>query len=76
VSEQRFEMAREQFAAAVEHRPRFTEAWANLGIVCQVLGRRQDAEDAWKRVLELEESGPLRRNAERNLQMMEEGESP
>jgi arylsulfatase A-like enzyme/Tfp pilus assembly protein PilF len=76
VSEQRFEMAREQFVAAVEHRPRFTEAWANLAIVCQVLGRRQDAADAWKRVLELEESGPLRRNAERNLQTLEEGESP
>jgi len=74
VSEQRFELAREQFVAAVEHRPRFVEAWANLGIVCQLLGRKDDAREAWKHVMELEDSGPLRRNAERNLQMLERGE--
>jgi Flp pilus assembly protein TadD len=75
VTERRFELAREQFVAAVEHRPRFAEAWANLGIVCQILGRRQEAKDAWNRVIELEGAGPLRRNAERNLKVLEE-ESP
>ncbi|HMB71841.1 MAG TPA: sulfatase-like hydrolase/transferase [bacterium] len=73
VSERRFELAREQFLAAVDHRPRFVEAWANLGIVSQVLGRKQDAADAWRKVVELEDSGPLRRNAERNLRALEEG---
>jgi tetratricopeptide (TPR) repeat protein len=76
VSERRFDLAREQFVIAVEHRPRFVEAWANLGIVCQMLGRKQEAVDAWSRVVELEDSGPLRRNAERNLRELQEGGTP
>lgn len=72
VLQHRLELAREQFLLAVDVRPHYAEAWANLGAASAALGRREEAKDAWTRVLDLSGDGRLSERARASLKRLSE----